>query len=70
MNGKIAVLIGSESDRETMEKARKYFDFFKIEMDLRILSAHRNPEEVRKFATSARENGYHVLNMKRLTDLD
>ena len=61
MHGKVAVLIGSESDRETMEAARQYFDYFQIEMDLRVMSAHRNPEEVSKFATSARSNGYHVL---------
>ena len=61
MYGKVAVLIGSESDRETMESARKYFDYFQVEMDLRVMSAHRNPEKVSKFATSARSNGYHVL---------
>ena len=61
MYGKVAVLIGSESDRETMEAARQYFDYFQIEMDLRVISAHRNPEEVSKFATSARSNGYHIL---------
>ena len=61
MHGKAAVLIGSESDRETMEAARQYFDYFQIEMDLRVMSAHRNPEEVSKFATSARSKGYHVL---------
>ena len=61
MYGKVAVLIGSESDRETMESARKYFDYFQVEMDLRVMSAHRNPVEVSEFATSARSNGYHVL---------
>ena len=61
MNGKAAVLIGSESDRDSMEAARKYFEYFDIEMDLRVMSAHRNPDQVSKFATSARENGYHVL---------
>lgn len=61
MYGKVAVLIGSESDRETMEAARQYFDYFQIEMDIRVMSAHRNPEEVSKFATSARGNGYHIL---------
>ena len=61
MYGKAAVLIGSESDRETMESARQYFDYFQIEMDLRVMSAHRNPVEVSKFANSARKNGYHVL---------
>ena len=61
MNGKAAVLIGSESDRDSMEAARKYFEYFDIEMDLRVMSAHRNPDQLSKFATSARENGYHVL---------
>ena len=61
MYGKVAVLIGSESDRETMEAARQYFDYFQIEVDIRVMSAHRNPEEVSKFATSARSNGYHIL---------
>ena len=61
MHGKVAVLIGSESDRETIEASRQYFDYFQIEMDFRVMSAHRNPEEVSKFASSARSNGYHVL---------
>ena len=61
MNGKAGVLIGSESDREIIESARKYFDYFDIEMDLNVMSAHRNPEAVAKFAASARNNGYNVL---------
>ena len=61
MNGKAAVLIGSESDRDIMESSRKYFEYFNIEMDLRVLSAHRNPDDVSRFASSARKNGYHVL---------
>ena len=61
MNGKAAVLIGSESDREFIESSRQYFEYFNIEMDLRVMSAHRNPADVSKFATSARSNGYHVL---------
>ena len=61
MNGKVAVLIGSESDKQTIEEGRKYFEYFDIEMDLRIMSAHRNPDKVSQFAKSARDNGYHVL---------
>ena len=61
MNGKAAVIIGSESDRDIVEPARKYFDYFDIEMDLRVISAHRNPEDIRQFALTARENGYNVL---------
>ena len=61
MNGKAAVLIGSESDRDIIESSRQYFEYFNIEMDLHVMSAHRNPNVVSEFATSARENGYHVL---------
>ena len=61
MNGKAAVLIGSESDRDIVESSRKYFEYFNIEMDLRVMSAHRNPNEVSSFASHARDNGYHVL---------
>ena len=61
MNGKVAVLIGSESDRETIESANKYFEYFNIEMDLKVMSAHRNPDLVSKFAMSARSNGYDIL---------
>ena len=61
MNGKVAFLLGSESDKDTVEVSRKYFDYFDIELDLRVMSAHRNPDDVSKFAISARDNGYHVL---------
>ena len=61
MNGKAAILIGSESDRHIMESSRPYYEYFNIEMDLRVISAHRNPNEVRIFASSARDNGYHVM---------
>jgi len=61
MNGKVAFLIGSESDQETVEVSRKYFEYFEIELDMRVMSAHRNPDDVSKFAASARDNGYHIL---------
>ena len=61
MNGKVAILIGSETDMETMEASRIYFEYFNIEMELMVMSAHRNPDQVAKFASSARDNGYDVL---------
>ena len=61
MNGKVAVLIGSESDREIIESANKYYKYFNIEMELKVMSAHRNPELVSEFAMSARSNGYDIL---------
>ena len=61
MNGKVAVLIGSETDREILESSRKYYEYFNIEMELKVLSAHRNPKDVSIFASEARNNGYSIL---------
>jgi len=61
MNYKVAMLIGSESDRKTVEFSLDYFNYFNIDCDLRVMSAHRNPDEVASFAKNARDNGYSVL---------
>jgi len=61
MNMKIAIILGSETDRETMEAGNKYYDYFGLAYEMLIMSAHRNPKEVHKFASSARDNGYGVL---------
>ena len=61
MNRKVAILIGSETDRSTMEAANKYYDFFNINYEIHVKSAHRNPADVESFAQNARDNGYAVL---------
>ena len=55
---KVAVMMGSTSDEAKMAKARETLEGFGIEVDWRILSAHRNPHEVVELVSSARENGY------------
>ena len=61
MEHKVAILIGSETDREVMECANKYYEYFNINYQILVLSAHRNPSDVESFASKARENGYSVL---------
>jgi 5-(carboxyamino)imidazole ribonucleotide mutase len=61
MNKKVAILIGSETDRLTMEAANKYYEFFGIEYEIHVKSAHRNPSAVEDFAKNARSNGYATL---------
>ena len=61
MNGKVAILIGSETDKETMESSIPYFKYFNIDMEIFVKSAHRNPNDVGEFAKKARDNGYHVI---------
>jgi 5-(carboxyamino)imidazole ribonucleotide mutase len=55
---KVAILMGSASDKEKMRPAGETLETFGIEVDERVLSAHRNPEQVTSLASSARENGY------------
>jgi 5-(carboxyamino)imidazole ribonucleotide mutase len=55
---KVAVMMGSESDKETMAPASKTLGEFGIEADVRVLSAHRNPDKVTALASTAREQGY------------
>lgn len=58
---KIAIIMGSESDREVVSAALPYLQFFGISADVLVMSAHRTPEKVEKFARGARQAGYKVL---------
>jgi 5-(carboxyamino)imidazole ribonucleotide mutase len=58
---KVAILIGSESDREVMNDSVKYLDFFGIESDLRVLSAHRNADKAVTFIKNASGNGFSLI---------
>ena len=61
MSNKVAILIGSETDRNTMESANKYYEYFNINYEIKVLSAHRTPGEVHKFASGAKSNGYKII---------
>ena len=61
MNNKVAILLGSDSDLKYVEDSKKYFDYFDIDYEIHILSAHRTPDKVADFALNARENGYSIL---------
>lgn len=58
---KVAILIGSKTDQDIMLAAKPYYDYFGIDWELMVLSAHRNPEKVGEFAINARKNGYGCL---------
>jgi 5-(carboxyamino)imidazole ribonucleotide mutase len=55
---KVAVLMGSASDKDKMAPAAATLEKFGIEADVRVLSAHRNPTQVVELVSTARENGY------------
>lgn len=42
----VAILIGSESDRQVAERATKVLDNANVDYEIKVLSAHRNPVEL------------------------
>ena len=55
---KVAVLMGSPNDKDKMAAAAETLERFGVEADVRVLSAHRAPDEVAALARSARDAGY------------
>ena len=58
---KVAIVMGSDSDLPTMQKAIDMLGKLEIEYEVRILSAHRTPEACAFFSRSAQENGFGVI---------
>lgn len=58
---KVAVVMGSSSDEPYMKGAIEELKRQKIPYEVHILSAHRNPEETREFARSARSQGISLI---------
>ena len=58
---KVAVIMGSTSDLPVAEKAIQVLKEYEIETEVRVLSAHRCPNEAREFASSARESGFSCI---------
>ncbi len=49
----VAILIGSESDRSVAERAAKVFDEKRVDYEIRVLSAHRNPVELDNYISKS-----------------
>ncbi len=58
---KVAVIVGSESDKEQMEKGIDVLKQFDVPYDFKVLSAHRNPEALNEYITSLSEKEYAVV---------
>ncbi|MCD8004767.1 MAG: 5-(carboxyamino)imidazole ribonucleotide mutase [Oscillospiraceae bacterium] len=58
---KAAVILGSDSDLETMRPCIARLREFEIPVQVRIISAHRTPEEASRFAAAAAGEGFGVL---------
>ncbi|HEX8372134.1 MAG TPA: 5-(carboxyamino)imidazole ribonucleotide mutase [Chthoniobacterales bacterium] len=58
---KIAVVMGSKSDWETMRHAVEQLRFFGVEVHSQVVSAHRTPDLLAEFAKTAIENGFAAI---------
>ncbi len=57
----VAILMGSDSDWPTFEAAVQVLAEFEVSYDVRVLSAHRTPEQVRKYVSTASRRGTKVF---------
>ncbi len=57
----VAVLMGSDSDYPTMQPAVEVLDEFDVGCEVRVLSAHRTPDEMLAFGHGAVDAGHRVL---------
>ena len=58
---KIAIVMGSDSDFETMKEAAAILKRFGVPHDVDVLSAHRSPQKTHDFARQAEARGYAVI---------
>lgn len=61
MSKKVAVIMGSDSDFPVVTPAIKRLKTMGIPVDVRVMSAHRTPDEAAEFSKSAKASGYGVI---------
>jgi 5-(carboxyamino)imidazole ribonucleotide mutase len=58
---RVGIIMGSISDLETMQEAAKILAEFEIPHELRVVSAHRTPDLMVEYTTTAVERGLEVI---------
>lgn len=59
--GRVAIVMGSQSDWPTMRCAAEVLDELEVEHEVRIVSAHRTPDRMSAFAKGAEGEGFDVI---------
>ena len=57
----VAVIMGSKSDWETMQRASDMLSRFEVPHENAVVSAHRTPERMREFAQGAESRGIEII---------
>ena len=58
---KIAIIMGSDSDLPTMGEAQIILKEYGVDCEIKILSAHRSPDDTAEFSKRARSKGFSVI---------
>jgi phosphoribosylaminoimidazole carboxylase PurE protein len=58
---RVGIVMGSESDRTTLEEAARVLEEFGVGSEVVVRSAHRTPEAAARYAKSARDRGLEVI---------
>ncbi|WP_047013011.1 5-(carboxyamino)imidazole ribonucleotide mutase [Spongiibacter sp. IMCC21906] len=61
MTAKVALIMGSKSDWDTMRPATEIMSELGVEHHVEVVSAHRTPDKLMSFAESAVDNGFNVI---------
>lgn len=61
MNPRVGVIMGSRSDWDVMAHAVETLESFKVPAEVRVLSAHRTPDALLEWASTAQERGLEVI---------
>ena len=59
-NKKVAIIMGSQSDYPVMKNCEKILKKLKVRFETKIVSAHRTPDRMYRFAKSAIKNNFAV----------
>ncbi len=57
----VGVVMGSTSDEPVVQETVNTLEQLEIDYEVRVMSAHRTPERVQEYATTARDRGIEVL---------
>lgn len=63
---KVGIVMGSDSDMPIMSKAAAILDKLGIDYEMKIISAHREPDVFFEYAKTAEEKGFKVIIAWRL----
>src|SRR3954471_8828705 len=58
---RVGIIMGSQSDMDTMSGAQKILEENGVRTEVRVLSAHRDPETVADYCSNARMRGLRVI---------